>query len=128
MMSEPIVSVDTSEVLYGKLDELKQVMTDLVAMVESREPDLLSCAVYFDEEEERMTMMHIHRDTAALVLHMKVVDEARSLENMVRVVAIDIYGAPNDELVERLQEKARMFKNVRIHVHTRHAGFARFPM
>jgi len=37
-MSDPIVTLDTSSIREGKLDELKRAVADLVEFVQSNEP------------------------------------------------------------------------------------------
>jgi hypothetical protein len=44
-----------------------------------------------------------------------------------RLVAIDVYGRPDDGLVEGLRQKAEMLGSGTVRVHGLHAGFARMP-
>lgn len=70
-MSEPIVYVDSSEILDGKLEDLKTAMNALAQFVEANEPEL-AYNVYLNENDTRMTVIHVHRDTASLEFHMRV--------------------------------------------------------
>lgn len=69
-MSEPIVYVDTSEIRPGKLEQLEPAMKELAAFVEANEPRIISYNVYFNPDATRMTVMHVHPDSASLEFHM----------------------------------------------------------
>jgi quinol monooxygenase YgiN len=71
-MSEPIVYIDTSEIREGKLEELKTAINELVKFVEANEPRLIGYNVYLKEAGTRMTVIHVHPNSASLELHMKV--------------------------------------------------------
>ena len=75
-MSEPIVYIDTSEIRAGKLEELKTAMKELVKFVEANEPRLIAYNVYLEEDGTRMTVVHLHPDSASLEFHMKVAGPA----------------------------------------------------
>jgi hypothetical protein len=44
-----------------------------------------------------------------------------------KVLSIDVYGRPDDGLVEGLRQKAEMLGDGRVRVHDLHAGFVRLP-
>jgi len=44
----------------------------------------------------------------------------------IRLLTIDVYGKPSDDLVEQMRQKAQMLGNGTVLVHELHAGFARF--
>src|SRR5512144_2406385 len=71
-MSQPLVYVDTSEVQPGKLTQLKAAIEELAEFVEENEPELISYSVYFDESGSRMSVVHVHADSASLDYHMDV--------------------------------------------------------
>ena len=126
-MSEPIVYVDTSEIRAGKLEELKSAMNELVKFVETSEPSLIAYNVYLNEEGTRMTVVHVHRDSAALEFHMKVAGPAfPKFVQLIKLLSIDVYGKLTDDLLERMRQKAQMLGNGTVLMHERHAGFARF--
>ncbi|MHB1134489.1 MAG: hypothetical protein ACYC4L_19120 [Chloroflexota bacterium] len=126
-MAEPIVYVDSSEIRAGKLGELKAALNELVALVEANEPRLLAYNVYFSEDDTRLTVIHVHHDSASLEYHMKVAGPAfPKFAAFVRLLRIDLYGAPSEALVEQMRQKARMLGTGTVMVHARHAGFARF--
>jgi quinol monooxygenase YgiN len=128
-MSEPIVYVDQSEIRDGKLDDLKTAMNELVEFVEANEPRLIAYNVYFSEDPARMTVLHVHSDSASLELHMKVAGPLfPRFAQFIKLLTIDVYGKPNDDLVEQLRQKAQMLGSGTVTVRRLHNGFARFPL
>jgi quinol monooxygenase YgiN len=126
-MSESIVYIDHSEIRDGKLDELKTAMNELVELIESNEPQLIAYNVYFNEDGTRMTVVSVHADSASLAFHMKVAGPAfPKFAHFVRLLTIDVYGKLTEDLLEQVRRKAGMLGNGTVHVHSTHAGFARF--
>ena len=127
-MSKPIIYIDQSEVQDGKFGELQTAMNELVEFVETNEPQLIAYNVYFSKDRTRMTVLHVHSDSASLEFHMRVAGRMfPKFAEFIRLVAIDIYGKPSDDLVEQLKEKAEMLGSGAVQVHDLHAGLARFP-
>ncbi len=125
--SNPIVYIDRSEIREGKLEELKTAMKELVELVEANEPRLIAYNVYFTEDGTRMTVVHIHLDSASLEFHMKVAGPAfPKFVEFVELLTIDVYGKPSEDLLEQMRKKAQMLGNGTVVVHELHAGFARF--
>lgn len=126
-MADPIIYIDHSEVREGKLRELREAIKDLVALVRANEPGILSYSVYFTEDSTRMTIIHLHEDPASLAFHMKVAGPAfPKFAGFIRMLSIDIYGDPGEDLVGQLRKKAQMLGSGIVRVHRLHAGFARF--
>jgi hypothetical protein len=127
-MAQPILYVDTSEVLPGRLEELKAAMDELARFVQANEPQLLAYNVYFNDDGTRMTVLHINPDSASLEFHMNVAG-ARfpPIGEFIKMLSIDVYGRPDAGLVERLRQKAELLGHGTVRVHGFHAGFARLP-
>jgi len=127
-MAEPILYIDCSEVREGKLEDLKTAMNELVELVKASEPRLIAYNVYITEDGTRMTVVHVHPDSASLEFHMKVAGPAfPRFAEFLRLLTIDVYGAPSDDLVEQMRRKAKMLGNGTVVVHSLLAGLARFP-
>jgi hypothetical protein len=123
---QPIVYVDTSEVRHGRLEELKAAMVDLTEFVEANEPRLLAYHVYFSDDGARMTVLHINPDSASLEFHLKMAGpKFPPIGEFINMLAIDVYGHPDDALVDRLRQKAEMLGSGSVLVHELHAGFTR---
>jgi len=118
-----VVYVDRSRILPGRLDELRPAMANLVAFVEAHEPQILSYAVYFSEDGERMTVVHAHVDASSLAFHLDVAGpEFPAVGEFIELETIDVYGRPSPAVVAELREKASALGTGRVAVHPLHAG------
>lgn len=125
-MSEPIVTVDSSEIHEGKLEELKTAMKELVEFVDANEPQPIAYNVYFNEDGTRMTVVQVHPDSASMEFHMNVAGSAfPKFSELLTLSRIDIYGKPSDKLLEQMRQKAQMLGDAALVVHEQHAGFIR---
>jgi quinol monooxygenase YgiN len=127
-MSGPVVYVDQSEIREGKVEQLEEAMDELVAFVEANEPQLVAYNVYFSEDGARMTVLHMHSDSASLETHMRVAGPLfPKFAEFIKLLRIDLYGEPSEDLVRQLRQKAQMLGSETVLVHRLHRGFARFP-
>lgn len=102
-------------------------MKELVELVETNEPRLIAYNVYFTEDGTRMTVVHVHLDSASLEFHMKVAGPSfPKFAKLIKTLTIDVYGKPSDNLLEQMRKKAQMLGTGTVIVHELHAGFARF--
>jgi hypothetical protein len=128
-MSDAIVYVDTSDVREGALEELKTAMKELVDFVEANEPRLMAYNVYFSDDGTKMTVVHVHPDSASLEYHMEVAGLAfRRFVELVTLSSIHIYGEPSEKLLQQSREKARLLGHGDLVVDALHAGFSRFAV
>ena len=126
-MGDFIVYLDTSEVRPGRLAELKEAMAELAAYVEANEPRIVSYSVHFSEDAATMSVVHVHSDQESLELHLQVAGpKFPPVAPLIRFRSIDVFGRPDDALVERLRDKAKALGGGAVTVHDLHAGFARF--
>lgn len=108
-MPDPIIYVDRSLIVDGKLEQLKRGIRALVEFVERREPRLISYGFFLDEARMRMTVIAMHPDSASLEFHLDVAGpEFRKLKELVELTEIEVYGPVSDTALVQLQEKARM--------------------
>jgi len=125
-MSEPIVYIDKSEILEGKLEEVHAAVKELVAFVEAREPQLLSYNFFISEDGTRMTVVAIHPDSASMEYHMEVAGPAfRRFKDFINLSSIEVYGQVSDKVMTQLQQKARTLGSGTVVVQKPYAGFSR---
>ena len=125
-MSEPLISLDTSLIRDGRLDELKEAVTELVEFVRSNEPRPIAYEIYFDEAGSRMTVVQIHPDSASMEYHMTIAGPAfAGFAELITLSTLDVYGNPSEELLELLRRKVQMLGDATVIVHDLQAGFAR---
>ncbi|KRE70365.1 hypothetical protein ASG77_15990 [Arthrobacter sp. Soil762] len=127
-MDDFIAYLDTSQVQPGKLEELKAAMADLAAFVDLNEPRIIAYRVYFSADGTTMSVLHVHPDLASLEFHLEVAGpKFPPIAPLIRMQTIEIFGRPTEELVVRLQEKAKLLGSGSVIVRDYHAGFARLP-
>jgi hypothetical protein len=126
VMSGPIVYVDRSEIVEGRLGELTTRISELADLVATEEPRIISYAAYLDEDRRAISVIHVHADADSLATHFRVAGPAfRNFVELVRLQSIDVYGDPSDDVVEQLQHKARLLGGARVTVHPHETGFVR---
>lgn len=126
-MSDAIVYVDTSDVREGALEELKAAIKELVDFIDANEPRIIAYNVYFTDDGSRITVVHVHPDSASLEYHMEVAGPVfRQFVELVTLSSIHIYGEPSEKLLKQLHEKARLLGRGTVEVAALHAGFTRF--
>jgi hypothetical protein len=124
---DPIVFVDTSEILEGKLEDLRRAVAELADFVEANEADAISYQVFFTDDGRRMTVLQIHPDSASMERHMEVAGPVfAKFADLLVLRTIDVYGSPSEKVLEQLRRKADLLGTATVSVHAREAGFARF--
>jgi hypothetical protein len=125
--SEPIIVVDSSKVLSGKLAEVKTAIGELAAFVEAHEPRAVAYQIHLNRDGSRMTVIQVHVDSASMEFHMRTAGPAfAKFERLIELSTLDIYGQPSETLRGQLQQKARKLGPATITEHALQAGFARF--
>jgi hypothetical protein len=126
-MAGPIIYVDHSEIRKGKIVEVKAATKELAEFVETNESRIIAYNVYFTKDSTAMTVFHVHPDSASLETHMKIAGPKFSkFINMIKLLTIDVYGSPDNELLEQIRLKAQMLGNAVVQIHEFHTGFFRF--
>jgi quinol monooxygenase YgiN len=128
-MSDAIVYVDTAEVREGALEELKAAIKKLVDFVDANVPRLIAYNVYLSDDGARMTVVHVHPDSASLEFHIEVAGPVfRQFVELVKLSSIHVYGEPSVKVLKQLHEKARLLGRgaVAVEVDALHAGFTHF--
>jgi quinol monooxygenase YgiN len=125
-MSEPVISIDTSLIRDGRLDELKSAVADLVEFVRANEARPIVYEVYVDSTGSRMTVVQVHPDCASMEHHMTVAGPAfAGFAELITLSTMDVYGTPSEGLLELLRRKVQMLGDATVVVHDLQAGFAR---
>ena len=126
-MPGSVIYVDHSEIVDGKLGELRTALRGLAELVEAEEPGLVSYQVFLDPDGRHVSVLHVHRDADSLARHAAVAGPSfASFAGLVRLLRIDLYGDVGPEVVERMRAKARLLGTGTVEVHPFHAGFTRF--
>ena len=125
-MSDAIVYVDTAEVREGALEEVKAAIKELVDFVDANVPRLIAYNVYLSDDGARMTVVHVHPDSASLEYHMEVAGPLfRRFVELVTLSSIHIYGEPSEKALKQAHGKAQLLGGGAVEVESLHAGFTR---
>jgi quinol monooxygenase YgiN len=128
-MSDAIVYVDTAEVREGSLEDLKAAFEDLVDFIESNEPRLIAYNVYLSDDGTRVTVVHVHPDSASLEYHLEVAGPLfRRFADLVTLSSIHVYGEPGVNVLKQMDEKARLLGGGAVEVAGWQSGFTRFAV
>jgi len=121
----PIVYVDHSDIRPGAIEELRRAVSDLVAFVQDREPQLLSYAFHIDRQTSTMAVVAVHPNRASLHLHLDIGGpEFRKVGEFIELRRIEVYGDPGSAIIELLEQKARMLgRDASVVVLPRTVGF-----
>jgi hypothetical protein len=128
-MDGPIVYIDRSDVRPGAVADLRNAVSELVAFVEAREPQLISYGFYVDESASTMTVVAVHPDSASLGYHLSIGGpEFRKVGAFITLRTIEIFGVPSEAVLDQVREKALTLGNATVIVRSADAGFARVPL
>lgn len=122
----PIVYVDRSDVLPGRLDELRERFAELAAFVESAVPEVLSYAVHLSENGTRASIVHVHADEASLAHLMTAIrDRLPPFAELLQLRSIEVFGEVGESLRTQLRAKADLLGAESLTISGRYAGFLR---
>ena len=125
-MAETIVYIDRSEIKPGAVDQVRRLVSDLVAFVDAREPQLVMYGFFVDDEAGTMTVVAVHPDAASLERHLDIGGSRfREVGALITLKSIEVFGAPGEAALAKLREKARALGNASVIVRSPAAGFAR---
>jgi hypothetical protein len=128
-MSDAIVYVDTADVREGSLADLRTAIKELVDFIESNEPRILAYNAYFSDDGTKLTVVHVHPDSASLEYHLEIAGPVfRRFVELVTLSSIHVYGEPGEKVREQLHEKARLLGGASVGVEALHSGFTRFAV
>lgn len=125
-MAGPLVYIDRSEIRPGAADEVRRLVSELVAFVDAREPQLVVYGFYVDDEAGTMTVVAVHPDATSLERHLEIGGpEFQRVGAFITLKTIEVFGDPGELALGRLREKARALGGASVIVRSPDAGFAR---
>jgi quinol monooxygenase YgiN len=98
------IYVGTMSVKPGRLPALRKQLAELVDFVETNEPRVIAFHAYLDDHGDKLTMVHVHPDSASMEFHMQVNAKhfATAFDNLDAVISEQYYGAISDALAAEL--------------------------
>jgi hypothetical protein len=105
-MSEHIMQLSTFEIENGKLDAFKESIEKSVTFADENGPQLM-VEVYIDEEDMRAHSCQIQPDSESILTHWEMSEPyINDVMQNCTATRLDIYGQPNDAVMEGLEELA----------------------
>ncbi len=124
-MSMPIVFITTFQIENGALQKFKEAVQKSTDFIEANGPQLMA-GVCIDEDEMRAHGVQVHRDSESILTHWQLADPyMRDVMQYITTTRVDIYGQPNDAVVEGMQRLAS--QGAVISVTPLFEGFSRLP-
>ena len=100
------IYVGTMSVKPGRLPALRKQLAELADFVETNEPRVIAFHAYLDEQGDRLTIVHVHPDSASMEFHMQVNAKhfATAFDNLDAVISEQYYGAISEGLAAELSK------------------------
>src|SRR5262245_34898779 len=94
------VYVGTTRVKPGRLQALRDQLGEVIDFVEVNEPRVIAFHCFLDEPGERLTIVHLHPDSASMEFHMQVNAKhfATAFDNLDSVVSEQYCGGMTEKL------------------------------
>lgn len=110
-MSENIFWKIDMKINSGKLDEFKQLMTQMVDDTKKNEPGALNYEWFISDDQIRCHLYERYADSAAAMIHLgnfmqNFVDRFMAL---VEVIEVTVYGDPDDAIRDALGRFGAVF-------------------
>lgn len=119
----PFIFIATNTVAPGRLQQEREQIPRLAALVQANEPQLLAFETFENEEGTEVTTVQVHRDAESMQVHLQVSGSdlaAAYAETHGRTIAIDVYGEPNQSVLELLNSQKEA--GVPVRIRGRHLG------
>ena len=109
-MSAPFILISTNRMKAGTLEAYRRnLMPELLQVVETNEPRILGFHVFADEEGTEIVGVQVHPDANSMLEHLKVVRERITMaydEYLEATTAIQVLGPPNNATLEMIRRMA----------------------
>jgi len=116
-LSPGVVFVGRYRIPDGRVDAWRAAIREMTEFVKANLPATISFDAYLSEDGSEGTSIHLHRDAAAFDAYLAAAASriGRGAQ-IVEVIRIDLYGAPNAETVDRMRQMGSWPVGVHAHV------------
>ena len=123
-MSAPFIVKTVSRIHEGKAATYRPLAEEICRFAEEREPRLLAFHIFVSEDENSEVVIQIHPDAESMQHHLEVLGrEVRETADYADFESLEIYGQPNDALLEWLPH---VTEGIKFTLHpTQWGGFTR---
>ncbi len=109
-MDNSVILIVESEILPGKLDALKGVISRVVAHTRETEPNTLMYSWYINEAETELRVVERYTNSDAVLFHgQNYADFAKELADLRKVKKMTVCGAVSEQLKQALSNVGAEF-------------------
>ena len=88
-----------------------------IKFIEAGKPGTVAHLAYINEDGSQVTMIHVFPDAEAMDMHFQGVgDRAKKAFEFIEIVRYEIYGRPNDAVLERMKQFASSGAGLDLHL------------
>lgn len=99
----PVLFCNTMQITGGHLESFKHAVQRAVEFVEEHGPQLM-VEVFIDEQRLVAYSFQLYRDSESILIHWKMSDpHIREVMEHCTVQRLDVYGRPNEAVMEQLR-------------------------
>lgn len=104
-MSGPIVFISRHRIKEGKLEELRKMTKEGMAMIEADKPGTAFQCAYVSEDTPEVSFVHIFPAADAVEHHMVGVDDqSNRSQEVIKPVSIEIFRLPSEKVSEMFKQ------------------------
>lgn len=94
-MSDPFITVTTSRIKDGRVEECMRVNREIAHLVEEHEPRMIAFHVFLNEAEDEVVGVQVHPDADSMEIHLEIMRQkiARAMD-FLELVDFKVLGAP----------------------------------
>jgi hypothetical protein len=107
-VAEPIVFISHSTFKEGMFAGYRDMSREVTPLIERDKPGTVVFLQYASDDDSELHIVHVFPDADAMTRHLEGANErvAKALE-FIDVVGYEIYGSPNEDVLERMQGFAK---------------------
>jgi sugar/nucleoside kinase (ribokinase family) len=106
-MSEPIVFISHNKIKEGKLEALRENSLQTMQLLREQKPDTVLFLSYVSEDGGEVSFLHVFPDAEAMETHFEGAQErSRKAYEFIESISMEIYGSPNDVVLESMKKIA----------------------
>jgi len=106
-MAEAIAFISHFRIKPGKLEEVRAAIGAVAAQLAAAKPRTTAFLAYVDENGQRLSIVHLFPDAAAMDLHVEgAADRSKAAYELFEPAGWEIYGTPSKAARETIERNA----------------------
>jgi quinol monooxygenase YgiN len=107
-MSGPFVYIGTNTIKEGKVNECREMLSEIAQLVEAKEPRVIAFNFYLDEANRTVVSVQVHPDASSMDNHMQVISEhlTTAYDVLEETVTEQLYGSGGERMVDEFRQWA----------------------